>query len=57
MPLADDDHRVEVPETTCHLSQQEMRRLVECVNPLLHSSNFGIDLYIMARDVVRSFSN
>ena len=50
------DSRVSVPETQSVLSDQEMQRLLNLVDPLSLSNCYGIDLYMQTRALISHLS-
>lgn len=37
---------VEIPETPCPISQEDMEELTETIDPLKESNSYGIDIYL-----------
>ena len=48
----DDEQQVTVPSITCPLTDDDLHRMQESINPLAFSSNFGIDLFATTLDFV-----
>ena len=51
----DDDEGVEVPSTNLGLTDEQIAELQSVVDPLSESSEFGVDLYFRALDLIISF--
>ena len=45
---------VNVPETTCPLSQEHLDELVATVDPLRESNSYGIDIYLETLEFVNA---
>ena len=45
---------VDVPETTCPLSQEHLDELVATVDPLRESNSYGIDIYLETLEFVNA---
>ena len=51
----DEPHSVSVPEFCFSIQANELTNLIEKVNPLNESDNYGIDLYLLTIEHLRSF--
>jgi hypothetical protein len=45
---------VQVPETTCPLSQEHLDELVATIDPLRESNSYGIDIYLETMEFVNT---
>ena len=49
----DDNDRIETPDTTIQLTDDQLADLRSTINPLSDSDNYGIELYVQAVDMIQ----
>ena len=54
MCTSDDDNSIVVPDIPSFLTTQQLDMLHEEVNPLAESESFGLDLYLKAKEFVKT---